>query len=168
MSNITTDLESFENIDYPKNIYELLLSLKNQPIEINCNNSTSQNKVYSAQEFETGETWIDGSPIFGIVLQFNSNGFIEQIPFNLDGKQLIEIKGIVQYNQEFYSLGSKVNHTLGNLNFTIYDFHVFQKNGLLYSQSTSINPITLTAQNGYYGLASNFTVILYYVKTSNK
>lgn len=64
MSNITTDINSFENIDYPKNIYELLLNLKNQPLQINCN-SGNPSDVSNYQKYNSEETLLRVDPVFG-------------------------------------------------------------------------------------------------------
>ena len=65
MSNITTDINSFENIDYPKNIYELLLQLKNQPLQINCNSTSNSNASGSYQKYNSEETLLRLDPVFG-------------------------------------------------------------------------------------------------------
>lgn len=49
MSNITTDVNSFENIDYPKSIYELLINLKDKPLDINVNCGVSSNSDNPSQ-----------------------------------------------------------------------------------------------------------------------
>lgn len=68
MSNITTDLESFENIDYPKSIYELLLNLKDKPLDINVNcggssNPNTQNSSYN--KYSSEEILLRIDPVFG-------------------------------------------------------------------------------------------------------
>ena len=65
MSNITTDLESFENIDYPKNIFELLLKLKNEPLQINCNSTSNSNTSGIYQKYNSEETLLRVDPVFG-------------------------------------------------------------------------------------------------------
>lgn len=65
MANITTDLESFENIDYPKNIYELLLKLKNEPLQINCNNTSNSGTSGSYNKYNSEETLLRVDPVFG-------------------------------------------------------------------------------------------------------
>lgn len=65
MSNITTDLQSFEDINYPKNIYELLLKLKNEPLQINCNSTSNSNTSGSYQKYNSEETLLRVDPVFG-------------------------------------------------------------------------------------------------------
>ncbi len=65
MSNITTDVNSFENIDYPKNIYELLLQLKNVPLELNVNCSSKSESSSEYLKYNSQETLLRVDPLFG-------------------------------------------------------------------------------------------------------
>jgi|GEM_PF-4277251 len=84
MPEITTDEKSFESIDYPKSIYELLLAMQNQPLQINCNCGTSsaantptiQQKRFS---FTLDDGSFSGQNTFGINLsdfQINNYDFV--------------------------------------------------------------------------------------------
>ena len=101
MSNITTDLESFENIDYPKNIYELLLALKQQPIEINLNEGSSSTVIhYTTEEQPTGENWLDGKPIYRKGFTGISEGVFNDFSFKDICDNLISAKGYLRQSTQ--------------------------------------------------------------------
>ncbi|MPL56027.1 hypothetical protein SDC9_01509 [bioreactor metagenome] len=114
MSNITTDLESFENIDYPKNIYELLLALKQQPIEINLNNSSQLN--YTTDEQLTGENWLDGKPIYRKGFTGISDGEFNDFSFKDICDNLISAKGYLRQSTQ------DIPYLIGN--YETYDYKV--------------------------------------------
>lgn len=99
MPEITTDINSFESIDYPKNIYELLLSLQKQPIEINLNETTPSTVLhYTTQEQPTGENWLDGKPIYrkGYIGSLNDGELFIDLNFVLIFENLISAKGYLK------------------------------------------------------------------------
>lgn len=182
MANITTDFESFENIDYPKNIYELLLQLKNEPLHINCNSENSQSILenISIDEIYTGRKMIYlnqslekvSKPLYTKLFIFpTSLTFIDVTTLNID---------FLRYNAIFKDefsvffklpitknvfgfLNSKINATnfLLDINFVKEENYFYLQNII---QQVNFIDNTFSQLNQYYGTIYLF---LEYTKTTD-
>lgn len=169
MSNITTDLQSFENIDYPKNIYELLLQLKNEPLQINCNGTSNPNTSGSYQKYNSEETLLREDPIFGPIytktfMKGEQFEFREDTMWNLPENFFINediselsINNIIDFSSKLRDV-RKVSSDLVTRVLDINNLIVINSNNISFS-----TPILYdnNGSNSYIRILESFVTIVY-------
>lgn len=106
--------------------------------------------VYSTNEVDTGKTWIDGKPIYRKVVDCGllPNNTFKDVSHNISNlDEIININGIINYNNGFYNL-----------------FPLYKTSSIAYIDyiSTSIFKIKTTQSEGN----ANLKLIVEYTKTS--